>query len=90
MRVLSKLSQCLDMPPSCARNWDALEDGLNDLSWLPAGGYVIIANADPRLPAIATALEILQTSCRQWAVRDIPMWVLILDAGNSSTKEPDQ
>ena len=88
-QMLNELSHCLAMPATCARNWDALEDGLNDLSWLPAGGYVIIASADPRLPAVATALEILQTSCRQWAARRIPMWVFILDTGNSSTKEPD-
>src|SRR5690606_18200750 len=39
--LLDALAAALGFPPTFGRNWDALADGLGDLSWLPAGGYML-------------------------------------------------
>ncbi len=39
--LLSQLARVLGCPEDAALNWDALEECLADLEWLPAAGYVI-------------------------------------------------
>ena len=61
--------QALAFPGYYGRNWDAFEEMVNDLSWLPAAGYVILydyvyrfAAAQPE--AWQVALAILQSAGR--------------------------
>jgi hypothetical protein len=48
--LLSELARALEFPAGSGRNWDALEELLADLDWLPAKGYlIIVTDADELL-----------------------------------------
>lgn len=79
---LAAVAQALGFPDWFGRNWDALEDCLTDMSWQPAGGYVLIlAHADEFLTAdengFALALRILQSAAEFWRGDGIPFWTLV-------------
>ena len=40
--LLQRLADALHFPAWFGHNWDALDDALHDLSWLPASGYVLL------------------------------------------------
>lgn len=40
--LLQRLADALRFPAWFGHNWDALDDALHDLSWLPASGYVLL------------------------------------------------
>jgi hypothetical protein len=61
----------LDFPDYFGHNWDALEECLADLEWLPAKGYVLlITDAGCVLPdddeEYETFLEILRDAGEAW------------------------
>jgi hypothetical protein len=71
--LLDELARALEFPAHFGRNWDALEDCLNDLSWLEADGYVIgvtsahavLAREEPE--EYDTFVSILEAAGREWA-----------------------
>lgn len=71
--LLMRLAAQLDFPIGFGRNWDALMDGLRDLSWLPAkGGYALLLEDAAELQAVApkdfeVLLEILDDVAKEWA-----------------------
>ena len=70
-KLLRILAGKLRLPGYFGGNWDALEDALRDLTWLPAGQRVVIMHAD--LPFGAGGenrgiyLAILQSVAEHWA-----------------------
>ena len=40
--LLARIAEALEFPDSIGGNWEALFDGLVDLSWLPAPGHVLM------------------------------------------------
>ncbi len=71
-RLLSELARALDAPESCRRNWDAFEECLADLDWLPAKGYIIaITEAEHLLSTspedYATFIDIVHNVAKEWA-----------------------
>lgn len=40
--LLDAIAAALEFPDYFGRNWDALDECLRDLAWLPADGYVLI------------------------------------------------
>lgn len=63
--LLHALYQSCEMPAYFGFNWDALQDSLNDFSWRPAKGYVLVfrnfALLETRAPEDAkTFLEIAE------------------------------
>lgn len=42
--LLTQLAESACFPPHFGHNWDAAADCLQDLSWLPAAGYVVVGN----------------------------------------------
>lgn len=69
--LLNQFARALAFPPHFGRTWDALEDCLTDLEWLPGAGYrLVIRAADrllPRDPAgYATLLALLEDVGRAW------------------------
>jgi hypothetical protein len=50
-RLLDELARALAFPPHFGQSWDALEDCLTDLEWLPAAGYRLVVVAADRLLA---------------------------------------
>ena len=39
--LLVRVAQGMDFPDYFGKNWDALDECLRDLDWLPAAGYVL-------------------------------------------------
>jgi RNAse (barnase) inhibitor barstar len=80
--VLSRFAQALRFPDWFGGNWDALADCLGDLSWWPAGGYLLLLDHAGAWRAsdtdgFATLLDILNEAARQWAAEELPFWTLI-------------
>jgi hypothetical protein len=83
--LLTRCETVFSLPPSFGHNWDALADYLQDLSWRPARGYVVlmtngeeIARASPK--ELATALEIFAAAATYWLVKD-KLFMVLVDPG---------
>ena len=80
-------------PSYSGNNWDAFEESLNDLSWAPAQGYLVVfdgAGGFARLQPdeFAVAVEILRESARRWDALGIPLVVLLRGAGRAAGDVP--
>ena len=69
--LLTECASALGFPDYFGHNWDALEECLADLEWLPAKGYILlITNAENVLPddeeEYETFLEILRDAGEAW------------------------
>jgi RNAse (barnase) inhibitor barstar len=69
--LLAECAQALEFPDYFGQNWDALEECLADLEWLPAKGYILlITDAEGVLPddeeEYETFLEILRDVGEAW------------------------
>jgi hypothetical protein len=69
--LLAELARALGLPPHFGRTWDALEDCLTDLDWLPGTGYRLVVHAAHRLLArdaagYATFVALLADVGRAW------------------------
>ena len=70
--LLAELARVLAFPAHFGRNWDALEDCLTDLEWLPAPGYLLVVTQADRLLAgrpadYRTFVSILESAGAEWA-----------------------
>ncbi len=70
--TLKEFSRALEFPDYCGCTWDALEECLTDLEWLPAKGYVVlITDAQSVIPddevEYETLLEILNDVGEAWS-----------------------
>jgi len=69
--LLGEFARVFAFPPHFGRTWDALEDCLTDLEWLPGVGYRLVIRAADRLLArdpdgYATLLALLADVGRAW------------------------
>ncbi|PZV18586.1 MAG: barnase inhibitor [Leptolyngbya sp.] len=78
---LSACATALKFPSSFGSNWDALEECLTDLEWLPASGYLLLyshpkpfAQAHPK--DWKTLIEIFQSAIDEWNEADVPMYIV--------------
>jgi RNAse (barnase) inhibitor barstar len=80
--AIARFAEALKFPDWFGGNWDALADCLNDLSWLPAGGYVLLLEhadewcAEDRA-GFDTAVEILNEAGARWAEAGQPFWAFL-------------
>ena len=77
---LNAAAKALHFPNHFGSNWDAFEDCLTDLSWLEAGGYVLLfqnlANFGHEAPAeLAMARAILQDAAAYWKKHGVRFFV---------------
>ncbi len=82
-QLLACCEKVFSLPPTFGHNWDALADGLEDLSWQPARGYVVVlrhggtfARSSPQ--EFATALEIFANASTYWAAKH-KLFLALLD-----------
>ncbi|GLY53733.1 hypothetical protein Lesp01_73890 [Lentzea sp. NBRC 102530] len=61
--AISAIARALDFPSWFGQNLDALYDSLTDLSWLPAGEYVLVVPSD----LDSSVLEVLRDAAKQTA-----------------------
>lgn len=71
-RMLQEWSAALQFPWYFGCNWDAFEECINDLEWLPGNAYVFfISQLDRVVPdddaSFRTLLSILRGAAREWA-----------------------
>jgi hypothetical protein len=79
---LRAAAAAMDFPAYFGHNWDAFEESVNDLTWAPAAGYVLLYDhlwrfACEQPDAWAVARAILQAACEQWAGQGTPLVVLL-------------
>lgn len=79
---LDAIAASMDFPAYFGHNWDAFEEMINDLTWAPAAGYVLLYDhlwrfACERPDDWAVARAILQAACDQWAGQGTPFVVLL-------------
>ncbi len=77
--LLAELAQAFEFPAYTGRNWDALEECLADLEWLPAEGYLlVVTDADQLLGEspedYGTFLEVMETVAAEWAAGRTGEW----------------
>ncbi|MGH7233172.1 MAG: barstar family protein [Nitrospiraceae bacterium] len=70
--LLSEFARVLDFPSYYGKNWDALDECLTDLEWLPAQGYLlVITDAEQVLrhhhEDYRDLIRILQWAGKEWA-----------------------
>jgi hypothetical protein len=74
--LLRELARALAFPATWGENWDALDECLTDLAWLPATGYRLVVTDAARVLADAgraasaerrTWLGVLRDAGREWA-----------------------
>jgi len=80
--ALARFARALHFPDWFGGNWDALQDSLSDLSWLPAEGYLLLLEdvaqwreADGE--GFDVALEILEQASNAWRLRLVPFWAVL-------------
>ncbi len=79
--LLRRVAAALNFPDWFGHNWDSLADSLEDLSWLPAAGYLLLLERAQDWQAqagddAATLLDILNEASAQWAEARKPFWAL--------------
>jgi hypothetical protein len=74
--LFAEVARALSFPEYFGHNWDALEECLTDLEWLPARGYVIVVTDADQLLAkpdeeddYETFIEILADAGEAWSAR---------------------
>lgn len=82
--VLALFAAAFDFPGGLGGNWDALADALGDLSWLDAGGHVLVLDGLATLRAGAPEdldmlLAILDEVALAWAPLGVPFQVFTCD-----------
>lgn len=70
--IFNEFARALEFPDYFGHNWDALEECLADLEWLPAKGYVVlITDAQYVIPdeeeEYETLLEVLSDAGEAWS-----------------------
>lgn len=80
--LLRALAKSLSFPDYFGDNWDALDECLTDLSWLPAQGYVVLLvqlqhMADSAPEVLASAIAIFADAARYWERKKTPFYVLL-------------
>ncbi|OGA24439.1 MAG: hypothetical protein A3H34_03225 [Betaproteobacteria bacterium RIFCSPLOWO2_02_FULL_67_19] len=86
--LLHELAVALRFPAWYGGNWDALEDCLTDLSWVPAPGYLILIEGSGGLAhdEFAVLCDVLEASAQFWSARSKPFYAVFV-AGPESLPE---
>jgi hypothetical protein len=79
--VLTRFADALSFPEWFGGNWDALEESLGDLSWIGAGGHVLLIEGarDVAEPVRGTLVDVLSATAADWAGRGKPFFAVFLD-----------
>jgi hypothetical protein len=78
-KLFDSLSRALDFPQWFGRNWDALEDLLDDLSWRKGDGHVLVFRSYPAGEELGILLDVLRSSAEYWAGRGKPFFAIFID-----------
>lgn len=70
--LFAEFAKVMELPDYFGHNWDALEECLADLEWMPAKGYVLLLTDAEQILSqdeedYATLLEVLSDAGEAWA-----------------------
>lgn len=79
---LDHIAKAMGFPRWFGNNWDALEDCLKDLSWLPGKGWVLVLEKSKHFGAghgaeFEEAMALMAEVSDYWRAQDRPFWTLI-------------
>ncbi len=76
--LFSAFARAFDMPRWFGHNWDALEDCLTDLDWLPHGSVLVrITGRTASIDDARMLATVLESACDAWQADDRRFHVLI-------------
>lgn len=76
--LIERLASGFGFPDWHGHNWDAVADLVNDLSWAPATGYVVLVEGvDETNSDWRTARSILAEAVGTWGLEGVPFHVLV-------------
>jgi Barstar (barnase inhibitor) len=78
-QLLKNIAAALQFPGWFGQNWDALEDSLTDLSWLGAGGHVLLFENPRPGDDLGVLMDVLRSSAEWWAGRGKPFFAVFID-----------
>ncbi len=86
IEILEAVARELRFPDWFGQNWDALQDSLCDLSWVPEnrGIVLVIAGVDATQTApgeLDTFIEVLRSAAQYWEHAKRPFLVLVAGQG---------
>jgi RNAse (barnase) inhibitor barstar len=73
-RLFDEFAAALQFPDYFGENWDALDECLADLSWLPGTGYVIVVRdaievlSKEHSQSLLTLVNVLDRAAEEWNV----------------------
>jgi len=92
-RFLTEAGRVMQFPDYYGMNWDAFDECVRDLSWLPAHGYVVLfdhfdqlAQSDPA--AWDTVRESFHFAIEEWRDERIPFYVLLRGSASAAPGVP--
>jgi RNAse (barnase) inhibitor barstar len=78
--LFSELTNCFEFPSYFGRNWDALDECITDLEWMPGKGYILLLkNADQLLSedakeSYAIFIDIMKKAGEEWSIPQVGEW----------------
>ena len=80
--LLDEIATALELPPASRNGMEALGQGLADLSWLPAPGYLLLLDhcgdvRESEPEGFASLLGLLDDAARTHAGRGAPFWAVL-------------
>ena len=90
---LAELARVMEFPDYFGHNWDALDEMLQDLSWTPAKGYLLLYDhvihfARSRPAEWRMARQILEEAVAFWRAEGTPFVVLLRGAERAAPDVP--
>lgn len=90
---LHAAANAMAFPNYFGLNWDAFEEMVNDLSWVPAPGYILFYDhagnfAKSQPDEWKMALTIFGDAVESWTARGIPLFILLQGLGTRESNLP--
>lgn len=81
--LLSATAEAMHFPDYFGRNWDALDECLRDMTWMPSAGYVLFfKNAEAFWQTSShlagTFTEIWMSAAEEWSRQEIPFHLIFV------------
>jgi hypothetical protein len=91
--LLAAVADAMSFPDYFGHNWDALEECITDLNWLPASGWVLLIDHPVFLIAHhpddwSTFFEILQSTVEYWSEKSRTFYAILRNTGKMSQPVP--
>jgi hypothetical protein len=90
----AEASRALRFPEKLAADWGAFAGGLQDLSWMPAKGWVVILEKSKHFCGghgheAKEALDAMDAAAAHWRGRGKPFWTLVAGPDGWKSGWPD-